>query len=289
MEFRLDNREEDLFHEIFLEELNVKSESKNCPLVSEIELRPKNLTFHVNSDVFVIKRLEFVFKLVSFAHCQMLEIFLHVKNCEALDRFMSFSFYLDFEGEKPQSCIVTVNNSYKNDYFIQKFNVKYPKTLKIRGRYEKTHSKLFKKLLGIRKIKVSESANILDSQKLEMLLQSSRFCVESEDEVLFLLGEWCNTNYVSEETLKILLSLVRWDFVTLFALLEALKFTVLKSTSHFKTIFKQEMCYKSGTALRPLSSSPRINYKPLNTDLSLTNFLEATTKILLNSKNVFFT
>ena len=182
------NNQEEIFHMLSIEELNIKTETlKDLPVQVEMILNPKSQTFNLASNPFTISSLTCVLKIIGFTHNSSLEIYLNILKSIPEDRYYSISFELFFNTTQI-NCLITVNPGYKDTYFLHKSPAKYPLKLFVKTKYEKNHSILFRKILDLENITIEDAKGILDNNKFELLLHSSKLKVKNEDEVLNLIG-----------------------------------------------------------------------------------------------------
>ena len=279
----------EIFHRLSIEELKIKSEnSKSISLLVDLTINPRSSAFHYKSNLFTIHGLQFSLNFVSFPHNTFLEIYLNIYNTETHDKFYSFSFNLNVNSAKFQF-LTTINLAYKKSLLLQRVTVIYPVSVVLEGRYEQYYSKLFAKVLSIPDIQIEETSGAIDSNRLELILHNSNFIVRNEDEVLIMIGAWCDFNYISDENLEIMLGLVRWRFITVKGLLTTLRFPVLKSSPVFKEVFKREMLFASGVSSRKTIDSPRNSYRRNKILQQPSEFLNNLAENLVDSNFVIFT
>ena len=179
----------DIFHQISIEEINIKSASKDSiPVLIEISLKQNSQTFHHISKPFKINKLTCTLSLIGFEHKLSLETYLNINNSSPEDKIYSVLLDLTLNSVSYRS-IHLLNPSYKLSYLLQESFQKFPLDLVLRGKYETVHSILIQQILNKEFINIEDAGGTLNSSKLELIIQSSKLNVADEDEVLEIIGK----------------------------------------------------------------------------------------------------
>lgn len=270
----------DVFQRLSYEESHLKSNSPNdMPVLVELSIKPDSENFQMISKPFYILNLKCKLIVIGFKHSSSLEIFINIQNQAAKDAIFSISFELWLRKMKT-FLIISVNLLQKSDYFLGKFCAGVPNTLILKGQYEKIHSLLINELLELKPEMIENCCGMLTIDRLSLILASSNLRTDSEDEVLEMIGIWTNNNSYADEELANILRLVRWEFVSIQGLISLLKYPLLKSSSVFRSYFKQVLQQKSGLFQYSVKTKPRILYKPQKPVQNFSVFCEDLTNIL---------
>ena len=274
------NAKSDVFQRIYNEEIHLKSNSPgDMPVLVEFVINPKSENFQMVSKLFYILNLKCKLTVIGFKHSNSLEVYINIQNKTKKDAIFSISFELWLKKIKIFS-ILSANLSQKSDFLLGKFNADVPNSLILKGQYEKIHSLLINELLEIRPETVENSFDMFTIDRLLLVLASDNLRTKSEDEVLEIVGLWTNNNSFTDEELKSILKLVRWEFASMQSLIGLLKYPLLKSSNVFKSCFKNELLNKSGVFPQPIQSKPRILYKPQVKSLNFRVFCENLTSTM---------
>ena len=270
----------DVFQRIYNEELHLKSNSPGeMPVLAEFVINPKSENFQMVSKRFFILNLKCKLTVIGFKHSNSLEVYINIQNKTKKDAIFSISFELWLKKIKT-FLILSVNLSQKSDFLLGKFPTEVPNSLILKGQYEKIHSLLINELLEIRPETIENCFDMFSIDRLLLVLASDHLNTKHEDEVLEIVGLWTNSNSFTDEELKNIFKLVRWEFVSIQGLIGMLKYPILKSSNVFKSYFKKEILNKSGVIPQPLQAKPRILYKPLGQPLTFPVFCENLTTTL---------
>ena len=136
----------------------------------------------------------------------------------------------------------------------------------------------------------SESLAALDRDKLLVMLKHKYLAVQSEDEVVGIVGKWCQEKFGDSPNPDVeicdVLESVRWPFVSLKGLLESLRnFPALKNSKCFKEIFRREIEQRGSLKRDGDSLPPRHSYKndsARETFSSQKDFIEALSTLVLD-------
>jgi len=125
----------------------------------------------------------------------------------------------------------------------------------------------------------------LEADKLLAILKHKALAVESEDEVLFLVGRWYQ-EVGPEGDICDLLEAIRWPFITLKGLIDALRdFPALKNSKCFRELFRRELDQKATPKREAETPLPRRSYKDDHTRESFPSqkkFIETLSDLLLD-------
>lgn len=270
----------DIFQRLSYEENHLKSNSPaDMPVLVELVISPDSENFQIMSKPFYILNLKCKLIIIGFKHSSSLEIFINIQNQAAKDVIFSISFELWLKKMK-SFLIISVNLLQKSDYFLGKFCACVPNTLILKGQYEKIHSLLVNELLELKPEMIENCYGMFTIDRLSLILASNNLRTDNEDEVLEIVGVWTNNNSYTDEELANILRLVRWEFVSVKGLMSLLKYPLLKSSSVFRSCFKQILQQKSGLFPNPSKSQPRILYKTQKPVQTFSVFCENLTSIL---------
>jgi CRISPR/Cas system CSM-associated protein Csm2 small subunit len=135
-----------------------------------------------------------------------------------------------------------------------------------------------------------DSIQLLSFENLYILLRYKHLNLKTEDQALDMLGKWvAKSMKLSDESISKLLETIRWDFVSLRALINSMRsYAELKTYKLYQEIFKRELEKRAGSEsilhLSKTQLKPRVSYKnsiDKETFSSPEEFLESLSELIL--------
>jgi hypothetical protein len=140
-----------------------------------------------------------------------------------------------------------------------------PFSFKIKARVEYLYSALIQELLLRPESLLNEEVSNFPFECLEFVLGLKQLSVRHEDQVLEIIARWVETQEMrpNEREVEDLLTCVRWDFITVKALVSSVSAYVgLKDYHCFKKAFREELEVKMNS--KHARGKPRNSYKASN-------------------------
>jgi hypothetical protein len=112
-----------------------------------------------------------------------------------------------------------------------------------------------------------DSIQQLSFENLCILLRYKHLNLKTEDQALDMLGKWvAKSNQLTDESISKLLETIRWDFISLRALINSMRsYAELKTYKLYQEIFRRELEKRAGSEsilhLSKTQLKPRVSYK----------------------------
>ncbi|CAG9330401.1 unnamed protein product [Blepharisma stoltei] len=256
--------------------------------------------FYKESKTFMIGESEWVLCIWSFEHENRCEISIkYVQSGEIFskDCIVTLSLLIQTEDEKIQlkPKLVPLLLDSKTQSIIRSISPFSPQEtsmmkLRLFGKIEYLYSVLLQHIARNPDISLeAEDLRLLPRDKLEAMLSYKYLNVNSEDQVLNIIGKWCEQHpyHISDEDAYHLLSCVKWEFVSLRSLLKSVKhFPSLKKSKVFQERFRREIEAKSKSKKSQNKEAlPRKSYKHLEKEQfsSLKEYILSLSDIILEN------
>ena len=248
------------------------------------------------SDSFEVAGTAWTVSVWSFAHENKLDIAIrNTPGKESAESFprnsliaLSCSCQLDTE-PLPSPTIITALMGTKTQNILRSLHpassLSLSKvTFSIHIEVEYVYSALLTHIIKHPMQCLAPNIGALPGDKLLAMLKHKSLAVESEDEVLFLVGRWYQETS-PEGDICDLLEAIRWPFVTLKGLVDSLRnFPALRNSKCFRELFRRELEQRAVPKREADPPTPRRSYKDDQSRETFPNqkkFVETLAELLL--------